>query len=399
MPFWRTDNPDHIVIPFIEGDGTGPDIWRATRPVLEGAVQKAYGGSRRMEWLEILAGEKAYDQTGQWLPRATLDTILQYGLALKGPLTTPVGQGIRSLNVQIRQILDLYVCLRPVRYFTGVPSPMRHPELVDMVIFRENTEDVYSGIEWPAESPEAIELSEWIEKKTGKKLNLETGIGIKPISRSGTQRLVRRAIEYALRRGKPSVTLVHKGNIMKFTEGAFRNWGYELAEKEFSNQTLTEAEANRHPGDKQFLLNKVIIKDRIADMMFQQVLLRPAEYSVIATGNLNGDYLSDALAAQVGGLGMAPGANLGDDCAVFEATHGSAPQYAGLDKVNPGSLILSGALLLEHLGWQEAADLIYGAIQRTISEGLVTYDLARQMAGAHEVSCSHFGQALIERLG
>jgi isocitrate dehydrogenase len=399
MPFWRTDTPDHIVVPFIEGDGTGPDIWRATRPVLEAAVQKTYGALRRLEWLEILAGEKAYNQTGEWLPRSTLDTILQFGLALKGPLTTPVGQGIRSLNVQIRQVLDLYVCLRPVRYFTGVPSPMRHPELVDMVIFRENTEDVYSGIEWPAESPEAIELGEWIEKKTGKKLNPETGIGIKPISRSGTQRLVRRAIEYALRRGKPSVTLVHKGNIMKFTEGAFRNWGYELAEKEFSNETLTEAEVERHPGSQPSLSKKVIIKDRIADMMFQQVLLRPAEYSVIATGNLNGDYLSDALAAQVGGLGMAPGANLGDDCAVFEATHGSAPQYAGLDKVNPGSLILSGALLLEHLGWQEAADLIYGAIQRTISEGLVTYDLARQMAGAREVSCSQFGQALIERLG
>ncbi len=397
MPFWRTDNPDHILIPFIEGDGIGPDIWRATRPVLETAVRKAYGGLRRVEWLEVLAGEKAYSQTGQWLPKPTIDAIRQFGLALKGPLTTPIGQGIRSLNVQIRQVLDLYVCLRPVRYFAGVPSPMRHPELVNMVIFRENTEDVYSGIEWPAESAEAIELSEWIAKKTGRKLNPDSGIGIKPISRTGTQRLVRRAIEYALRRNKPSVTLVHKGNIMKFTEGAFRTWGYELAQKEFPNETLTEAEFDRQP-DGQHSLTKVIIKDRIADMMFQQVLLRPAEYSVIATGNLNGDYLSDALAAQVGGLGMAPGANLGDDCAVFEATHGSAPQYAGLDKVNPGSLILSGALLLEHLGWQEAADLIYAAIQRTISEGVVTYDLARQMAGAHEVSCSQFGQSLIERL-
>jgi isocitrate dehydrogenase len=398
MPFWRTDNLDHIIIPFIEGDGTGPDIWQATKPVLEAAVQKAYGGQRRMEWMEVLAGEKAYSQTGQWLPEQTINTVRQFGLALKGPLTTPIGQGIRSLNVQIRQILDLYVCLRPVRYLTGVPSPVRHPELVDMVIFRENTEDVYSGIEWPAESAEALELSQWIEKKTGKKLNPDSGIGIKPISRSGTQRLVRRAIEYALRRNKPSVTLVHKGNIMKFTEGAFRHWGYELARNEFPNETLTEAELHQQPEDKQSS-RKVIIKDRIADMMFQQVLLRPADYSVIATGNLNGDYLSDALAAQVGGLGMAPGANLGDDCAVFEATHGSAPQYAGLDKVNPGSLILSGALLLEHLGWQEAADLIYGAMERTIAEGLVTYDLARQMAGAHEVSCSQFGQSLIKRLG
>jgi isocitrate dehydrogenase len=398
MPFWRTDNTNHILVPFIEGDGIGPDIWRATRPVLEAAVQKAYGGQRRLDWMEILAGEKAYSQCGQWLPEQTLEAIRRFGLALKGPLTTPVGQGIRSLNVQIRQVLDLYVCLRPVRYFTGVPSPMRHPELVNMVIFRENTEDVYSGIEWPAESAEAVELSEWIAKKTGKKLNPDSGIGIKPISRTGTQRLVRRAIEYALRRGKPSVTLVHKGNIMKFTEGAFRTWGYELARKEFPNETITEAEFDRQPDDKKSQ-RKIIIKDRIADMMFQQVLLRPAEYSVIATGNLNGDYLSDALAAQVGGLGMAPGANLGDDCAVFEATHGSAPQYAGMDKVNPGSLILSGALLLEHLGWQEAADLIYEGIPKTISDGFVTYDLARQMPGAHEVSCSQFGQSLIERLG
>jgi isocitrate dehydrogenase len=398
MPFWRTETPDHIIVPFIEGDGTGPDIWRATSPVLTAAVQKAYGGHRRLEWLEVLAGEKAYSQTGQWLPKQTIDTIRKFGVALKGPLTTPIGQGIRSLNVQIRQIMDLYVCLRPVRYFTGVPSPMRHPELVDMVIFRENTEDVYSGIEWPAGSAEALELSQWIEKKTGKKLNPDSGIGIKPISRSGTQRLVRRAIEYALRYNKPSVTLVHKGNIMKFTEGAFRNWGYDLAQKEFPDNTLTEEELDRRLGDRPSP-RKVIIKDRIADMMFQQVLLRPSEYSVIATGNLNGDYLSDALAAQVGGLGMAPGANLGDDCAVFEATHGSAPHYAGQDKVNPGSLILSGALLLEHLGWQEAADLIYRALERSIAEGYVTYDLARQMPGSHEVSCSQFGQSLIRCLG
>ncbi len=398
MPFWRADIPDSISVPFIEGDGTGPDIWRATRPVLEAAVQKAYSGQRKIEWLEVLAGEKAQAQTGEWLPEKTLATIRQNGLALKGPLTTPIGKGIRSLNVQLRQQLDLYVCLRPIRFFAGVPSPVRHPELVDMVIFRENTEDVYSGIEWPAESEEVRELIEWIQKKTGKKLNIDSGLGIKPISRSGTRRLVRRAVEYALRRNKPSVTLVHKGNIMKFTEGAFRDWGYELAKQEFPKETITEAKLQKQrKGDKSH--KKVIIKDRIADMMFQQVLLRPTEYSVIATSNLNGDYLSDALAAQVGGLGMAPGANLGDDCAVFEATHGSAPQYAGLDKVNPGSLILSGALLLEHLGWQQAADLIYKGLSRTISKGEVTYDLARQMANAHEVSCSQFGRSLIEHMG
>jgi isocitrate dehydrogenase len=397
MPFWRTDNPDHIIVPFIEGDGIGPDIWRATQPVLEAAVQQAYGGQRKIEWLEVLAGEKAFSQTGQWLPEKTLDLIRYYGLALKGPLTTPVGKGIRSLNVQLRQILDLYVCLRPVRYFAGVPSPMRHPEKVDMVIFRENTEDVYAGLEWPAGSAESLELVEWIEKKTGKKLNGDSGIGIKPISRTGTQRLVRRAIEYALLRSRSSVTLVHKGNIMKFTEGAFRSWGYELARDKFPTKTIPEAEFQKQPQGSQ-LDSKVIIKDRIADMMFQQCLLRPEDYSVIATTNLNGDYLSDALAAQVGGLGMAPGANMGDECAVFEATHGSAPQYAGLDKVNPGSLILSGSLLLEHLGWTEASELIVQSLQKTVADGLVTYDLARQMPQSHEVSCSHFGQALIDRL-
>ncbi|MBI5603579.1 MAG: isocitrate dehydrogenase (NADP(+)) [Deltaproteobacteria bacterium] len=397
MPFWRTDKPDQVVVPYIEGDGIGPDIWKAGRPVLEAAVRKAYSGKRKIEWLEVLAGEKAFSRTGEWLPEETLAAIRRYGLALKGPLTTPVGKGIRSLNVQLRQILDLYVCLRPVRYFAGVPSPMSHPEKVDMVIFRENTEDVYSGIEWPAGSPESQELAEWIEKKTGKRLNPDSGIGIKPISLSGTNRLVRRAIEYALRRNKSSVTLVHKGNIMKFTEGAFRTWGYELAREEFSDKTLTEAELQNQPEEERSS-GKVIIKDRIADMMFQQCLLRPEEYSVIATTNLNGDYLSDALAAQVGGLGMAPGANMGDDCAVFEATHGSAPQYAGQDKVNPGSLILSGVLLLEHLNWQEAADLIYGALQRTISDKIVTYDLARQMDDAHEVSCSQFGRSLIEHM-
>jgi isocitrate dehydrogenase len=397
MPFWRTDNPDYVMVPYIEGDGTGPDIWRATRPVLEAAVQRAYAGQRKIEWLEVLAGEKAFDQTGQWLPEETLEMIRRHGLALKGPLTTPVGKGFRSLNVQLRQILDLYVCLRPVRYFSGVPSPMRHPEKVDMVIFRENTEDVYSGLEWPAGSAESLELAEWIEKKTGKKVNGDSGIGIKPISRTGTRRLVRRAIEYALQRRKPNVTLVHKGNIMKFTEGAFRSWGYELAQEEFPLKTIAEAEISKEPQEK-LAPSRIVIKDRIADMMFQQCLLRPEEYSVIATSNLNGDYLSDALAAQVGGLGMAPGANMGDDCAVFEATHGSAPQYAGLDKVNPCSLILSGALLLEHIGWTEASEMITKALEATISAGVVTYDLARQMTQAQEVSCSRFGQSLIEHL-
>jgi isocitrate dehydrogenase len=394
MSFWRTDIPNRVTVPYIEGDGTGPDIWRATRPVLEAAVSKAYGGSRGIEWTEVLAGEKAFAQTGEWLPEETLEMIRRTGLALKGPLTTPVGQGIRSLNVQLRQILDLYVCLRPVRYFAGVPSPMRRPEEVDMVIFRENTEDVYAGIEWPEGSSEARELLQWIEKKTGRVLNPDSGVGIKPISRQGTKRLVRRAIEYALRRGKSSVTLVHKGNIMKYTEGSFRLWGYELAQEDFPDQTIPEAGLQKLP-EPAAASGKIVIKDRIADMMFQQVLLRPRDYSVIATSNLNGDYLSDALAAQVGGLGMAPGANMGDTCAVFEATHGSAPQYAGLDKVNPGSLILSGALLLEHIGWQEAADLIYAALPRAIAAGTVTYDLARQLPGAREVSCSQFGQSLI----
>ena len=386
-----------ITVPFIEGDGTGPDIWQATRPVLEAAIRKAYGGEKAIAWQEILAGEKALAQTGKWLPAETLQAIRRYGIALKGPLTTPVGKGLRSLNVQLRQELDLYVCLRPVRYFQGVPSPMKRPDLVDMVVFRENTEDVYAGLEWPAEAPETWELIRWIKEKTGKILEIDTGIGIKPISRSGTRRLVRRAIQYALSRGKTSVTLVHKGNIMKFTEGAFCQWGYEVAKEEFPSETITEADW-RLSRDRAEGGSQLIIKDRIADMMFQQVLLRPEEYSVIATTNLNGDYLSDALAAQVGGLGMAPGANIGDTCAVFEATHGSAPQYAGQDKVNPGSLILSGALLLEHLGWVEAAELIYNGLQKTISEGIVTYDLARQMTGAREVSCSGFGQALIEHL-
>lgn len=398
MSFWKTEIPDRVTVPYIEGDGIGPDIWRAARPVLEAAVQKAYPGKREIYWQEILAGEKAYSRTGTWLPEETVAVIRKYGLALKGPLTTPVGQGIRSLNVQLRQVLDLYVCLRPVRYFDGVPSPMRKPELVDMVIFRENTEDVYAGIEWPAESPEAEELKRWVENRIGKTLPSHSGIGLKPISRFGTQRLVRRAIEYALRRGRSSVTLVHKGNIMKFTEGAFRQWGYEVARREFPEQTITEDELSKGAA-KTAPAGKVVIKDRIADMMFQQILLRPEEYSVIATTNLNGDYLSDALAAQVGGLGMAPGANMGDDCAVFEATHGSAPQYAGLDKVNPGSLILSGALLFEHLGWQEAADLIYQALKRTIGRGTVTYDLARQLEKAKEVSCSAFGRHLIENMG
>jgi isocitrate dehydrogenase len=338
MSFWKSEIPDEVVVPYIEGDGTGPDIWRAARPVLEAAVEKAYQGRRTIRWLEVLAGEKAFARTGQWLPEETLSVIRKHGLALKGPLTTPVGQGIRSLNVQLRQALDLYVCLRPVRYFEGVPSPMRRPERVDMVIFRENTEDVYAGIEWPAESPEAEELRRWIETRTGKTIFPDSGIGIKPISRSGTWRLVRRAIEYALRRGKPSVTLVHKGNIMKFTEGAFCAFGYEVARAEFGATPLDGGPWHvfPHPQTK----SPIVVKDVIADAFFQQILLRPEEYDVIATPNLNGDYLSDALAAQVGGIGMAPGANLGDEVALFEATHGTAPKYAGQDKANPSSLIL-----------------------------------------------------------
>jgi isocitrate dehydrogenase len=386
--------PERPIVPFIEGDGIGPDIWRATRTVLDGAVHKMYGGRRAIAWFEVLAGEKARDQTGEWLPEDTLAAIRAYRIAIKGPLTTPVGGGIRSLNVALRQLLDLYACVRPVRYYAGTPSPVRKPEAVDMVIFRENTEDVYAGIEWPAGSAEADKLIDFIAS-LGKTVRPGSGIGIKPVSAFGSKRLVRKAINYALAQGRKSVTLMHKGNIMKFTEGAFKEWGYELARDEFGAQTVVEgSEAAAAPGSGQ----RVLIRDRISDSMFQQVLLRPDEYDVIATTNLNGDYMSDALAAQVGGLGMAPGSNEGDGVAVFEATHGTAPKYAGKDMVNPGSLMLSGVMLLRWLGWGEAADAVEQGLARTIAQKRVTYDLERQMQGATLVSTSGFAAAILENL-
>ena len=390
--------PDQPIISFIEGDGIGPDIWRAARRVLDSAVQKAYAGQRRIEWLEVYAGEKSFQQTSTWLPQETLDTIEKHTVAIKGPMTTPVGKGIRSLNVAIRQKLDLYACVRPVKYIDPVPSPMRHPEKIDMVVFRENTEDLYAGIEFKAGTAEAETVRAFLNDQMGTSLPDETGLGIKPISAKNTKRLVSSAIAYAIDNGYPSVTLMHKGNIMKFTEGAFAKWGYEVAKEKFRNDTLTEKELYDDYRGKQ-PKGKVLIKDRIADMLFQQVLLRPDEYHVIATTNLNGDYLSDALAAQVGGLGMAPGANIGDHCAVFEATHGTAPKYAGLDKVNPSSLILSGAMMLEYMGWREAAVLIRRGLQAAVQSGVVTYDLARQMEGAREVKCSEFGQTIEDHMG
>jgi isocitrate dehydrogenase len=385
------------VIPFIEGDGIGPDIWRAARLVLDAGVAKAFGSQRGIRWMEILAGEKAVNQGISALSRETLDAIRQYRVAIKGPLTTPVGGGFRSLNVSLRQELDLYACVRPVRYFAGTPAPVVHPEKLDVVIFRENTEDVYAGIEWPAGSPEARRLAEFITRELKSPVDSEAGIGIKPMTRKNTARLVVAAIRYALDHGRPSVTLVHKGNIMKYTEGAFRDWGYQTAIEQFGDQTVTEKEVyEKHSGKAP--AGKVVIQDRIADAMFQQVLLRPEEYGVLATPNLNGDYLSDACAAQVGGLGMAPGANIGDGVAVFEATHGTAPKYAGQDKVNPGSLILSGVMLLEHLGWQAAADAVVNALGKTIVSKVVTYDLARQMSGAREVKCSEFAAEIVKNL-
>ena len=386
--------PDRPVIPFIEGDGTGPDIWRASRRVFDAVVEKVSGGKRQVEWLEVLAGEKAFKQTGNWLPEATLDTIRRYRVAIKGPLTTPVGGGIRSLNVALRQLLDLYACIRPVRYFAGVPSPMREPEKLDVVIYRENTEDVYTGVEYAAGSPEATRLLAFLRDQFGAKIRDESALGIKPMSRFGTQRLVAKAIQYAIKARRPSVTLVHKGNIMKFTEGAFREWGYEVAREKFEGQTTPEPETGKGKGEQ----GKVVIKDRIADSMFQQVLLRPEEYSVIATPNLNGDYLSDACVAQIGGLGMAPGGNVGDGFAVFEATHGTAPKYAGLDKVNPGAVLLSGAMMFEELGWSDAADAIIRGLSGAIAARRVTYDLARQMPGATEVSTSQFAECIIDHV-
>jgi isocitrate dehydrogenase len=389
--------PDDPIIPFIEGDGTGPDIWRAARRVFDAAVRVCYGGRRHIEWMEVYAGEKARKKYGEWLPRDTYAAVRHYRVAIKGPLTTPVGGGFRSLNVTLRQELDLYACVRPVRYFQGVPSPMLRPQDLDIVIYRENTEDVYAGIEWKKGSPEAKKLIEFINRELGHEISRDSGIGVKPISVSATQRLVRRAIQYAIDHRRSSVTLVHKGNIMKYTEGAFKEWGYALAKKEFADETLTEEDLAALPGGAP-PDGKVVIKDRIADAMFQQLLLRPREYAVLATPNLNGDYLSDAAVAQVGGLGLAPGANLGDEVAFFEATHGTAPKYAGQDKVNPGSLILSGVMMLEHLGWKEAAQRIVDGLQRTILAKTVTYDLARLMEGAREVRCSEFADAIIKEM-
>jgi isocitrate dehydrogenase len=382
--------PDQPIIPFIEGDGVGRDIWRASQMVFDAAVERSYAGSRKIAWKEVLAGEKAFNQTGSWLPDDTLAAIRGHHIAIKGPLTTPVGGGIRSLNVALRQLLDLYVCMRPVRYFNGVPSPMKRPDKLNVVIFRENTEDVYAGIEWQQGTAEAKKVIEFLTSQMGKKIRPDSGIGIKPISVTGSKRLIRRAIQYAIDHNRRSVTLVHKGNIMKFTEGAFRDWGYELVKEEFSNACITEADAGANPP-----AGKILVKDRIADSMFQQTLLRPDEYDVVATPNLNGDYLSDACAAQVGGLGMAPGANIGDAHACFEATHGTAPKYADQDVINPLSVILSGCMMFEFMGWKEAAQVIENAITTTIGQKKVTYDLHRQMEGATKLKTSEFAAAIV----
>jgi isocitrate dehydrogenase len=406
--------PNNPIIPFIEGDGTGPDIWAASKRVLDAAVEKAYNGSKSIAWYEVYAGQKAFDKFNSWLPNDTLVAIREYMVAIKGPLTTPIGGGIRSLNVALRQELDLYVCLRPVRYFTGVPSPVKRPEQVEMVIFRENTEDIYAGIEFQAESADAKKLIAFLQDEMGVKnirFPLTSGIGVKPVSRDGSERLIRAAIEYAILHNRKSVTLVHKGNIMKYTEGAFKNWGYELAEREFANQTFTWDQYDRIKAEQGTdaanqaqkaaeAAGKIIIKDAIADIALQQVLTRPTDFDVIATLNLNGDYLSDALAAQIGGIGIAPGANINylTGHAIFEATHGTAPKYAGLDVVNPGSVILSGVMMLEHMGWQEAADLIYKGMEASIKSKTVTYDFARLMDGATELKCSAFANEVIKHM-
>ncbi len=389
----RLKVPDRPVVPFIEGDGIGTDIWAAARRVIDASVDKAFGGSRCIHWFEVYAGGKARDRYGEWLPQDTFEAIRHYKVAIKGPLTTPIGGGFRSLNVTLRQELDLYACIRPVRYFEGVPSPLRRPDRVDLIIFRENTEDVYAGIEWREGSEKCRRVIDFLNREMGCDVAPDSAIGVKPMSAKASRRLVRKAIRYAIEHKKPSVTIVHKGNIMKFTEGAFKEWGYQIAKEEFAEYTLTEEEALKLGATVP--RSKVIIRDRIADSMFQQILVRPAEYSVIAAPNLNGDYLSDAAAAQVGGLGMAPGANVGDEAAVFEATHGTAPKHAGQDKVNPGSLILSGAMMLEHLGWDEGARLIVKGIESAIRSRRVTYDLARQMEGAETVKCSEFADSII----
>ena len=386
--------PDDPIVPFIEGDGTGPDIWKASVRVFDAAVAKAFGGKRRFVWFEVPAGEKANKEHGEWLPNDTLEAVRTYRIAIKGPLTTPVGGGIRSLNVTLRQVLDLYACVRPVRYFNGTPAPVTHPELMNVVIFRENTEDVYAGIEWAKGTAEAKKIIEFLEREMGKKVRPDSGIGIKPISETGSKRLVRKALAYAVANQRKTVTLVHKGNIMKFTEGAFRDWGYELAKAEFRDHIVTEEEVGGGASRE----GKILVNDRIADSVFQQVLTRTSEYDVFATPNLNGDYLSDACAAQVGGLGMAPGANMSDEIAFFEATHGTAPKYAGKDMINPGSVILSGVMMLRYLGWHEAAGLIESGLEKTIQQKKVTYDLARQMKGATELKTSQFADAVIANM-
>ncbi|MFT7588525.1 MAG: isocitrate dehydrogenase [Limisphaerales bacterium] len=406
--------PANPVIPFIEGDGIGPDIWAAAVRVLDAAVEKAYGGNRKVEWKEVYAGEKAFNLTGEWLPQATLDAINEYLVAIKGPLTTPVGGGIRSLNVALRQKLDLYTCIRPVRWFEGVPSPAKHPDYVDMVIFRENTEDIYAGIEWMSGTPEAKKVIEFFQKEMGVtniRFPETSSIGVKPVSLEGSERLIRAALQYAVDQKRKSVTLVHKGNIMKFTEGAFKTWGYELAEREFGDKVFTWAQYDRIADEKGTdaaneaqaaaeAAGKIIVKDSIADAFLQQIQLRPRDYDVIATLNLNGDYVSDALAAMVGGIGIAPGANINfvTGHSIFEATHGTAPKYSGLDKVNPSSVILSGAMMFEHMGWQEAADLIYNGVSGAIGNKRVTYDFERLMDGATLLKCSEFGDEIIKSM-
>jgi len=386
--------PDRVAVPFIEGDGVGPEIWKTAVEVFDAAVASAYGRKRALQWIEVLAGEKAFTRTGQWLPEETLTSFRKYRLGIKGPLGTPVGGGHRSLNVAIRQSLDLYAGIRPVQHIPGVPSPLKNPEKIDMVVFRENLEDLYAGIEWPSGTPEAGKVIDFLSREMGREVRRDSAIGIKPMSPFNSKRLIRKAVRWALDHRRPSVTLVHKGNILKFTEGAFKDWGYELCREEFPEETIAESDLPAGTGPS----GKVVIKDRLADAMFQQILLRPEEYSVLATPNLNGDYLSDALAAEAGGLGMAPGANFGDDLALFEATHGTAPKYAGKDLINPGSLILSGAFLLDYLGWRESAALIRRGVAKTIQAGIVTYDLARQMSGATAVKCSEFGGAVIRHL-
>lgn len=385
--------PNHPIIPFIEGDGTGPDIWAASRMVFDAAVEKAYGGKRKVEWMEVPAGEKSFKSNGDWLPEETIQALKEYRVSIKGPLTTPVGGGIRSLNVALRQTLDLYQCVRPVRWYTNVPAPVREPNKVDMVIFRENTEDIYAGIEFAAGTEEQKKMREFLAQTLKKNVREDAGLGIKPVSEFGSKRLVRAAIQYAIDHKRRSVTLVHKGNIMKFTEGAFRDWGYQVAKTEFRDFCVTweECQGKPEPG-------KILVQDVIADNMFQQALLRPQDYDVLATTNLNGDYLSDALAAQVGGLGIAPGANIGNGYAVFEATHGTAPKYTGQDKVNPGSVILSGVMLFEYLGWKEVCDAIHRGFERTLEQKVVTYDFARALEGAKEVKCSEFAKALVKNM-